>query len=303
MAATFVTLGADTAASTGTQITGGANTPSAWVQFTASLSISAKLLWIFARIEEGSAYIISVGTGAAGVEVARFRVVHGGQGAAGGGFTGPAFGPIPVDPAVFASGTRVVVRVEVDSVVAGSEAIDVTLLLCDTSLSELTSYAYNDYGITAGTDSKDTALDPGGTANAKSGTFVEISSSVAADAEWILFFFGNNANAAALTADWLVDIATGAAASEVVKIANLFLHTSTTSDYVQPACVIVPGDVFAGQRVSMDLQCTTIDATDRVISAAMLAISGSRAAGGDTIVSSIQSNVFSRPRWVEGGQF
>lgn len=276
MAAVFETGGAVTATTTGTDIIGGSNAKSGWTTLIASTGITAKMIWIFSRSEDGTGYLIDIGTGGTPSvlipDIACMTV-----GAAGAALQGQLSGPYPCS---IASGTQISARVEVDSVAPGNETVSITILLCDTALPVLTSFTYNAYGVSSGTDNKGTTLDPGGTANTKSGTYTPIASSVAASAEWAIFTFGNNENGTATSAEWLVDIATGAASSEVVKVANIYFGASTTSDMTSPFQVILPADIFAGQRVSADCQCSITDATDRLISVTMHTISGTKQTAG-----------------------
>lgn len=274
MAVAFETLGADTATSSGTAITAGLNVFSAWTNIGTS-SIAGKLMWIFFTWSDGTPLVVEFGTGAA-PSAPLFQLVHDRKGAAGSASGGGVLGPISID---IASGIVYSLRVEGDSVAAGSEATAWTILIANERIPDITSgLAYASYGIVTGADGKGTAIDPGGTAHTE-GAWVEITpgSAAQADIQEVHFNFGNNGNSAMTAATWLADI--GLDGSTAI-ITDILLAASTTGDEVQPEELILPGNVFAGQRIYVRSRCSIIDATDRLHTAQVFTVAGTVAAGG-----------------------
>jgi hypothetical protein len=100
-----------------------------------------------------------------------------------------------------------------------------------------------------------------GTANTKSASWVQIMASTGFDASGILIQLTDTAAGG----DFLVDIAFGAAGSEVVKIANLCAASSTGS-VTRGAVYLIPIHIPAGTRISAKSQSSLAAAsTIRVI--------------------------------------
>lgn len=278
MAAIFETGGAVTATSLGTAVVGGSNAKSAWVQLIASTTIAAKMLWIHFRTgADASPYVLDIGTGTDGSEtVVLPDLLTDNAGGAASGLEGGSFGPFRID---IPSGTRIAVRAEVDAVAAGDETILVTILLCDSEIPLLTSPTHASYGVTTGATPKGNTIDPGVTAHTK-GAYTELTASAAASIQHLQLMFGNKNNTAPVLADFLIDIAIGSDGSETDIVSNLYVSTSAVTDLVLPRSVVIPGDNFGGQRISVRAQCSINDATDRLISVTALATSGTVPSGG-----------------------
>lgn len=271
--ATFTTLGANTAASKGADVTSGLNAKGSWVEFSASLASDMKILYLFWNVEDASDFLIDIGTGSAGSEaviIPDLVIDSPVVGASG------MLGPIRTN---LAAGERLSVRAESNSTVGGNEIVSVVLILCDEVTPELTSYTYATYGAIAGADTKATPADPGGVAHTK-GAYTELTAAAQANIEQVTLIFGSNNNTAQTTATWLVDVAIGSAGSETNVIENIFISTLTTSDHPLPDSFSIPGDQFGGQRISFRAQCSITDAADRLITLTTLTAAGTPVAAG-----------------------
>lgn len=108
------------------------------------------------------------------------------------------------------------------------------------------------------------AANSGGTTVAASastntkGSWVELAASTAAEASWIEVVIASNSAGAR----YLIDIGIGAAASEVVLLANLHFENATAGN--SGASYRFPVAIAAGSRVSARIQCSTGSATIRM---------------------------------------
>jgi hypothetical protein len=67
---------------------------------------------------------------------------------------------------------------------------------------------------------------------------------------------------------WLVDICVGASGSEVVVIENLAIYaTSSTDELATVNYGPIYCDIPAGSRLSLRVQCSATDASDRIVRA------------------------------------
>jgi len=257
----FQTVGADTAASTGTTMTGGAaNTKGAYAEVVASTAFDAHgLLVIFSN---GSAsyldYLVDVAVGASGLETIIAENLHAGAGD--GAQTIDATGYLL--PIFIPAGTRLSARVQSSGASATLRIVIVLLgagFITPPGLGRVTTYGAN----TA--DSGGTQIDPGGTAHTK-GAYSEIVASTTNPIRQLTIAMGNMANALRTTALWLVDLAVGAAGAEQVLIENIMLNCGGSVDLIQPQVFPPLGvNIPAGTRLAARAQCSIIDATDRLI--------------------------------------
>lgn len=169
-------------------------------------------------------------------------------------------------PLSIPAGTRIAARCQ-SSWTTDSLRVQVTLLSggwnAPAPLAVMTAYGVN----TA--DSGATSIEPGGTAHTK-GSWVQITSSTTRDTRALIIGLGNQGNQSRSNQQWLLDIGTGAAASERVIIADQALTGSTNDDLVGPSH-IGPIAVFipAGTRIAARAQCSLTDATDRLFDLAI----------------------------------
>lgn len=255
----------------------GANAKGSWTELIASTSIAAKLVWVHYRANtDASPYVLDIGVGSAGSEDVIIPNLLVDQQTAGTGNAQGGFGPFRVD---IASASRIAVRAETDATAAGDETINVEVLICDSELPLLTSPTLNTYGVTVGSTPKGNTLDPGATINTK-GAYTEITASAAASIQHLHIVLGTKMNTAAAAADFLIDIAIGSAGSETDIVSNLFFSTIAAPDFILPTTIVIPGDNFGSQRISARAQCSINDATDRLLSIAATAVSGTVPSAG-----------------------
>ena len=126
------------------------------------------------------------------------------------------------------------------------------------------------YGVDT-SDSGGTSIDPGGTtAHTKPASYTTIAASTTSPAKWMLVAFTAHADSGLTDCSWLVDIATGAASSEVVLIPDILVGAQTASDVVTPQLLgPIPVDVPVGTRLSARCQCSIITASDRLLDVAI----------------------------------
>lgn len=269
------TLGADTSDSDPTEIIGGNNSKSSWVQLVASSGIAGKLFYGVVKLDRNVAAssLTDFGTGAVLSEVVLIPDVFN-ETSLNSNNRVQVAGPFPID---VATSTRYAARVEGNS---NFQVHFVQAVICSDRLPDLSSPTYTVYGESAGSSAKGTTIDPGASANTK-GSWTEIAASVSSTAEWVLFHIGNLENIGMVDASWLFDIGTGAAASESAVIENLFLSADLASDQILPATYgPFPADWMQSERVSVRAQSNITDATDRLFSFTMTVVSGTVAGGG-----------------------
>jgi hypothetical protein len=270
-------IGADTATSGGTQLTapGATNTKGAYLEISSSTPAAANALLVevigFAAAGD---ILLDIATGAASSEVDLVSNIHFHADSA--TATKSTFFYLPVS---IAAGTRVACRYQATST---SVAIWIVIhLLNETNNVPLTACVPTTYGANTA-DSGATSVDPGGTANTK-GAYAELEDSTADAIDWITIHVGNRNNTAMTTASWLIDIATGAAASETVVVPNVYNHAPTNGDIMDSMFIgPFPVTIAAGTRLSARAQCSINDATDRLIDVEVIGWNGTPASGGSS---------------------
>lgn len=159
------------------------------------------------------------------------------------------------------SASRIAARIQSDS---GSSALSINAIYAPGDFI-FPSYNISDtYGFTAAT-TLGTAVDPGGTANTK-GSFAQITSSTNREHTGIMWCFDNQQESLVASANMLVDIAVGAAASEQVIIPNIITSISTNLP-LEPwsAGCVIPIRIPAATRLSARCQSTNNTALTRKI--------------------------------------
>jgi hypothetical protein len=269
-----ITLGANTTTSLGTQITAvvGTNTKGDYLEFEDSTTAACQ--GILLEVHCGGAdadNLVDIATGAAASEVVLVGDIH-------------CRSENAVDqqrwfffPVSIAAGTRVALRYQSTSASATVHAI--LYLLNNTENVALQGLTPTTYGA-ATADSGGTGVDPGGTANTK-GAYAEIEDSTADAIDWLLVMVGNRNNNAVTSATWLLDIATGAESSESDVISNISVHTRAEVD-IHDAMALGPFPVAiaASTRLSARAQCTSNDATDRLLDVVLIGFSGTAMGSG-----------------------
>lgn len=254
---------------------GAINTKGAYLQLVSSSSFDAKGIIIVGYPSSTAAdMLVDIATGGSGSEspiITNFPMSAIGV-TNGNNFYGANFIPIAI-----AAGSRVSARYQTTSLSAPLRLGAYLIAPDSVLLSEITATAT--YGANT-TDSGGTSIDPGGTANTK-GSYTQITASTSADLQWLIVGSNNQGNTARTNAGWLVDIATGGSGSESVIISNLCFSSSSGINAMYPwAYPAIPIVVSSGTRLSARAQCTTNDATDRLIDISLIALSGTHSGGG-----------------------
>lgn len=251
--------GANLATSGGTVVTSNAsaNTKGTWTELLAATAYEANSFYIFLRGSTGSYDVMyDIGIGAAASEqvvvpnltftAIALRVAAG------------VYIPLRVP-----KGSRISIRGQISSGSSQTCAL-FTIYLIATSLlnGEGFSRAVNMGANTA--DSGGTSVDPGGTINTK-GSYSQLSAATVIEIGWLVICITGQANTATTTNVGLVDIAIGGAGSEQVIIANLAYCVDAAIDSPEPQYYGFPVSIPKGSRVAARAQCSTNDATDRLI--------------------------------------
>ena len=112
--------------------------------------------------------------------------------------------------------------------------------------------------------SRGTSVDPGASINTK-GSYVQLVAATDGPIKQLLLHFGNQANNARTSANFLADVAVGAAASESILIPNIPFAIGGSADEPIPSYVgPLPCDIPSGSRVAVRGQSNINDATDRL---------------------------------------
>jgi len=235
----------------------GNGSKSAWSELISSTSADSisMLLVLRGPIDQGCVFDIGIGAASSEVVIVADQMVSESS-QAGFRYTYRTF------PMAIASGSRVAVRAQ--AVIAGTPSVYVAIYLFanDFDGTDAVSTMFT-YGITG---ARGTQVDPGGTVNTK-GAWTEIVAS--SDAlSFLSFVVGLGDNTAAAEEDFLFDIATGGAGSEVVIVENLVVKSRPSeSDSYSP--VPLTQSIANGTRLSVRSQSTTNDATDRLFDVAL----------------------------------
>ncbi len=247
----------------------GANTKGTYTQVTAATTFDSSRLYV--GVIGGSVanqpYLLDIATGAGGAETV---VVPDLQVPTTAGGMGGYIIPVNVD---IASGTRLSARVQ--SLSGGSDTLDIWLMQEDRALGSLATPVQ--YGaLTA--SSQGTQVDPGGSANTK-GAYSQLTASTTANAAALVVIVTGNGNAAPTAANFNLDIATGAAASETVVIPDLSLHSDSGGDGFLPAVFEVNLSVASGTRLAARAMSSITDATDRLLFVTVLGMQSPTTSG------------------------
>jgi hypothetical protein len=265
----------DTSISAGTAwaANGSTNTKGAYTQLVASSGIAAESLVI--TLSPGTAegdFLFDIATGAAASEVDKIANIPYSR-----KLSIPALASSLVLPFNIPAGSRIAARQQ-STTTTGILRAGIHITKKDTvSFHECTSSVT--YGaVTA--DSGGTSVDPGGTIHTK-GAYSELSASTSADIKWLMVCIQQQNNTSRSTANFLIDIATGAAASESVIIPNIWVVATTEADLVQPIFIgPFPIEIASGTRLAVRAQCSINDATDRLLDVILLGFNGTASGGG-----------------------
>jgi hypothetical protein len=250
-----------------TLTSGGANTKGTYVELAASSAFACNHFAAYVQATIATAgvqILLDIATGAGGAEtvIVPDLLTEGTNTASNISGAGGWQLPLAID-----ASTRIAGRIAASSAATPTLVVIMLAAAGDTpGVSSFTALGIN----TA--DSGGTSVDPGAVANTK-GAYAELSASLAAVAQVIVPLFSLGGNAAPAAARWYVDIAIGAAASEVVLIPDLPVTVSagtTPRPHLTPRGYTFLTYIAAATRVAARASCQSTDATDRLIDVAAL---------------------------------
>lgn len=258
--ARMTATGVAASTSSGTTITvpttANTKTGAAWAQLIAATTHAASAIYILFN-GPTSRVLMDIGIGASGSEQVLVPNIH--SSAPSGG----AFNPVAaLFPVYVPAGSRLSARMQGATASAtGSLIVHLLGMGWDQPVPR---NRILDYGTTLGT-TRGISVDPGATANTKPATWTTIAATTSTVAKGIIIGVGNQGNTAMSSANWLVDVAVGAASSEQAIITD-YRIISTTGNHVLPLySPVFPVSLPAGVRLSMRAQSSIIDATDRLL--------------------------------------
>lgn len=247
-----------TASSRGTTITAAAsaNTKGTYTQIIASTAHAAKgILVQLGAVTAGVDYSVDISIGAAAAEIIIVPDLIAGSGTGSIARQGPYFIPLSVP-----AGTRIAARCQATTL---SSTIRVKVHLLGDLPGGMEPFGkIVHYGFVAGT-TQGTTIDPGATINTK-GAYTALTASSTYAIKALYFDQSNLVQVTRTSADWLLDIAVGAAAAEIVVLPNFHLEASTTDDtMVHTPSPLLAVSIPAGTRISARCMCSINTATVR----------------------------------------
>lgn len=266
----YETIGADAASTTGTLITAHAtvNTKGSWTELAASTAGTAS--WIdveIAALSSTARILVDIGLGASGSEVVLLGNLH---------FDGSAANSdnaVYRFPVAIPAGSRVAARIQAS---ASGATVRVTAILATGNPGGLSAPgSVQTYGADT-SDSGLTSVDPGGTVNTDS-AWVQLTASTTADARWLVIAIGHNA-AGSVSLRHLVDVAMGAASSEVAFLSDLLLNTPVDRPY--PRTFAIPVHIPAATRLSVRARCSSATSPSRLLDVGLYLADAAVPAGG-----------------------
>jgi len=123
------------------------------------------------------------------------------------------------------------------------------------------------YGVSTSTTSG-TQIDPGGTADTKGG-YTQITAATAATHRHLILCVAMD-NSAATDADWRIDLAVGTGGSEIAICQDMVMRATAGSDDVSDNFIPIRMLVPAGERLSVQAQCSITGATDRLFDCSII---------------------------------
>lgn len=109
------------------------------------------------------------------------------------------------------------------------------------------------------TQNRGVIVDAGSVIHTK-GAYTEVATSISDEYKALLIIFDNLGNNTIQTTELLVDIAIGAAGSEIVVIANLAVSQEPTGDQIHPGSYTLPIVIPIGTRIAARAQANNITA-------------------------------------------
>lgn len=265
----YVTYPVGPTAQPGTAITasGSANTKGSYAEFVASTANATNYLdWkiSFSSTTNGS-FLVDIATGAAASEVVLIPNILAEGIATSSARANGLYGPWLVD---IASSTRVALRCQAST---GSMAVGVSSLGLWNAGDTDGATGYAAYGVSTAT-SEGTTIDAGGSANTK-GSYAELTASSGAVTQQLTLITSIR-NTGAVSTRWAIDIATGAAASEVVLIPDVRRSIGASLNHLYPRSNTWLTYIANSTRIAARASCGTSDATDRLIRVGLIGATG-----------------------------
>lgn len=259
----FDAAGLNTGSSTGVSVTtGAANTKGSYAELAASTSYDAQGFFVTAGKASDTATdtLFDIAIGAAASE----QIIIGnlfGSGKNDRALRYYCSIPIP-------AGSRIAARAQS---VSATVTARIGLTLCAKHPKGVQKGRITTYGANTA-DSGGVSIDPGATLNTK-GAYSEIVASTTYDHDGFILALSEQNNYVRSAASYLVDVAVGAAGSEIVYAPDQIVFQSAGGDTFDPAVLFLPFAVPAGSRIAIRAQANITDATDRTFDAILYGIS------------------------------
>lgn len=247
-------------------VTGGsAHTKGSWTEIVASTPMNADMVVVVIRGASGADTLTDFAIGAAGSETVIFPNLYAGSGAT------PSLGhaAIYTIPVGIPAGTRISARSQGH---ATGQSLKVDLYLMNGGVAfPAAGGAVVTYGANTA-DSGGVLIDPGASANTK-GAYSEITSATSGPLKALIVAFPLVGDGSATAADYLVDVAIGAAGSEVAIIKDFHFASHNVGNAHYPMTTpTFPVAIPSGTRISVRAQCS-ITGADRDFDAIVYGVS------------------------------
>lgn len=255
---------ADTSTSAGTTVTASSstNTKGSYVQLNASLGFDCDGFFL-ALDGQGSTVadlLLDLAIGAASSELVILPNLHVSLG------SWPIPGAYQWWPIGLKAGTRISARAQSTT---GSLSVVVQFLPVSHGFAGLCGYGrVTDYAANT-SDSGGVGVDPGAASNTL-GAWTQLTASTTNPIRALVVGWGDRANTAETSANFLMEIGVGGAGSEKVLLTGMRARTgaSTDTNVIKPDLIgPLAAEVPAGTRLSVRCASSTTDATDRLIDA------------------------------------
>lgn len=248
-----------------------ANTKGSFVQLVAATSQDATWLEVFIRCATASStLLVDIAVGGAGAEIVIIPnimlFVTG---------TAPARALNIAVPCSIPAGSRISARCQAGA----SRTCQVGVRLFNDAMGsyQLPGVLIDAYNVNTATSLVTNSVDPGGSANTK-GAYAELTSSTTSSYQGFFLAVGpgNSTTSSTTTPLWGLDIAIGAAGSEIVILPDQLLEAATTSSQASPiqppALGYYPIPIPAGSRIAARAQCSATTANGRLLGVAFYGV-------------------------------
>lgn len=242
------------------------NTKGSYVQFIASSPFAAAQEFVKLTTQPSATQniLVDVATGAAASEVVVIANIAASQA---GTITTTTAGAWQFSLTIAAS-TRIAMRMQ--STIGGNTCAATITLIATGGMVGLSNT--ETIGVSTST-SLGTQIDPGGTANTK-GSYSQISASTGLVYQYLALILSNPGHGNLSGAAWCMDVATGAAASEVVLIPDLRMDGvsagAATVEIAAPTGWSLITYIAASTRIAVRASCSINTATTRLFDASIV---------------------------------